>query len=83
MGSAFNKDLLHQTSFVSILARRQNHWNNIDICKTSLVSVDRALAEVLRGEGNGTHCSPLAWKIPWMEEPGRLQCMGLLGIGQD
>ena len=22
------------------------------------------------------HSSPLAWKIPWMEEPGRLQCMG-------
>ena len=20
-----------------------------------------------------THCSTLAWKIPWMEEPGRLQ----------
>ena len=24
-----------------------------------------------------THSSTLAWKIPWMEEPGRLQCMGL------
>ena len=23
-----------------------------------------------------THSSTLAWKIPWMEEPGRLQCMG-------
>ena len=23
-----------------------------------------------------THCSTLAWKIPWMEEPGRLQSMG-------
>ena len=27
------------------------------------------------GEGNGTHSSTLAWKIPWMEEPGRLQSM--------
>ena len=25
-----------------------------------------------------THSSTLAWKIPWMEEPGRLQSMGLL-----
>ena len=25
-----------------------------------------------------THSSILAWKIPWMEEPGRLQSMGLL-----
>ena len=26
-----------------------------------------------------THSSTLAWKIPWMEEPGRLQSMGLVG----
>ena len=25
----------------------------------------------------------LAWKIPWTEEPGGLQCMGLKGVGQD
>ena len=24
-----------------------------------------------------THSSTLAWKIPWMEEPGRLQSVGL------
>ena len=28
------------------------------------------------GEGNGNHSSVLAWKIPWKEEPGRLQSMG-------
>ena len=27
--------------------------------------------------------STLAWQIPWMEEPGRLQSMGLLGVGHD
>ena len=27
------------------------------------------------------HSSTLAWKIPWMEEPGRLQSMGLFGEG--
>ena len=27
------------------------------------------------------HSSILAWKIPWMEEPGRLQSMGSLRIG--
>ena len=25
------------------------------------------------GEGNGNHSSIIAWKIPWTEEPGRLQ----------
>ena len=27
--------------------------------------------------------STLAWKIPWMEEPGRLQSMGSLRVGHD
>ena len=30
-----------------------------------------------------THSSTLAWKIPWMQEPGRLQSMGLLRVGHD
>ena len=28
------------------------------------------------------HSSTLAWKVPWTEEPGRLQSMGLLRVGQ-
>ena len=29
------------------------------------------------------HSSTLAWKIPWMEEPGRLQSMGSQRVGQN
>ena len=29
------------------------------------------------------HSSLLAWKIPWTEEPGRLQSMGSLRVGHD
>ena len=29
------------------------------------------------------HSSTLAWRIPWMEEPGRLQSMGSLRVGHD
>ena len=29
------------------------------------------------------HSSTLAWKIPWMEEPGRLQSMGSLSVRHD
>ena len=29
------------------------------------------------------HSSTLAWKIPWMEEPGRLKSMGWLRVGHD
>ena len=27
-----------------------------------------------------SHSNTLAWKIPWMEEPGRLQSMGVLRV---
>ena len=30
-----------------------------------------------------THSSILAWRIPWMEEPGGLQSMGLQRVGYD
>ena len=30
-----------------------------------------------------THSSILAWKIPWTEEPGRLQSMGLQRVRHD
>ena len=30
-----------------------------------------------------THSSTLAWKIPWTEEPVRLQSMGSLGVRHD
>ena len=30
-----------------------------------------------------THSCILAWKVPWTEEPGRLQSMGLQRVGHD
>ena len=30
-----------------------------------------------------THSSFLAWRIPWMEEPGGLQSMGLQRVGHN
>ena len=39
-----------------------------------LYSMEKAMA---------THSSTLAWKIPWTEEPGRLQSMGSLRVGHD
>ena len=30
-----------------------------------------------------THSSIIAWEIPWMEEPGELQSMGLQRVGHD
>ena len=34
-------------------------------------------------KGMATHSSILAWRIPWTEEPGGLQYMGLQRVGHD
>ena len=34
-------------------------------------------------EDVATHSSVLAWRIPWTEEPGGLQSIGLQGVGHD
>ena len=35
------------------------------------------------GKAMAPHSSTVAWKIPWMEEPGGLQSMGSLRVGHD
>ena len=62
--------------------------HNITICKTDsqwefsvwLRELKLVLCDSL---GNGNHSSTFAWKIPWTEEPGRPQSMGLLRVGHD
>ena len=39
--------------------------------------------EDLLEKGMATHSSILAWTIPWIEEPGRLQSMGSQRVGHD
>ena len=39
--------------------------------------------KVLSEKATATHSSTLAWKIPWTEEPDRLQSMGSQRVGQD
>ena len=34
-------------------------------------------------EEMATHSTILAWRIPWTEEPGRLQSIGLQRVGHD
>ena len=42
-----------------------------------------ALLRRVTREGTAPYSSTLAWKLPWMEEPGRLQPMGSLRVGHD
>ena len=34
-------------------------------------------------EETATHSNSLAWRIPWIEKPGRLQSMGSQRVGHD
>ena len=45
--------------------------------------VARAAANIVLEKEMATHSSTLAWKIPWMEKPGRLQSMGSQRVGHD
>ena len=57
------------------------HKNMLEMCIKSKIRSPLELAKVQfsSGEGNGTPllASTLAWKIPWMEEPGRLAVHGV------
>ena len=55
-------------------AMPKNAQTTTQLHSSSQASTEKAMAP---------HSSTLAWKIPWMEEPGRLQPMGLLRVGHD
>ena len=48
----------------------------IQVYQSAVIFV--ALSGVQMEKAMALHSSTFAWKIPWMEEPGRLQSMGLL-----
>ena len=48
--------------------------------KTFLSFINRL---IVMEKAMATHSSTLAWKIPWVEEPGRLQSKGSLRVGHD
>ena len=48
-----------------------------EICVQSLLGEDPL------EEGMAAHSSILVWRIPWTEEPGRLQSMGSQRVGHD
>ena len=63
---------------LSLVAQRLKHLPGMrETCVRSLVQEDPLEKEM------ATHSSTFAWRIPWREEPGRLQSMGLHRVGQD
>ena len=54
-------------------------YMSISLAETWFEGKQRSVLE----KAMAPHFSTLAWKIPWMEEPGRLQSMGSLRVGHD
>ena len=59
-----------------------NGLKKLEEKKTSSRSFNKCIRDNTE-KAMAPHSSTLAWKIPWMEEPGRLQSMGLLRVGHD
>jgi len=51
--------------------------------KSDLDMVYNSCYTLLTDKAMAPNSSTLAWKIPWMEEPGRLQSMGSLRVGHN
>ena len=63
-------DCSHEIKRRLLLGRKA--MTEILLCRHLVKGAEKAMAP---------HSSTLAWKIPWMEEPGRLQSMGSLKVG--
>ena len=67
-----NSDNLHKsTRYLGAANLKKVNWGKLKLPRNCFYS---AMA---------THSSTRAWKIPWMEEPGRLQSLGSLRVGYD
>ena len=67
-----------QTTLTSLMAQMVKHLPTMrEIWVRSLDREDPLEKEM------ATHSSTLAWKIPWMVEPGRLQSIGSQRVGHD
>ena len=69
---------------------RQEYWSGLpfpspgDLPNPEIKPMSLYISCISRPEkAMAPHSSTLAWRIPWTEEPGRLQSMGSLRVGHD
>ena len=68
------------TGWISLLSKGLSRvFSNTTVQKHQSFSTQLSLSE----KAMAPHSSTLAWKIPWMQEPGRLQSMGSLRVRHD
>ena len=62
----------------SLVAQMVKHLPTMRVTQVRSLGQEDSLEKEM-----ATNCSTLAWKIPWMEEPGRLQSMGSQRVRHD
>ena len=78
--SAFFIDQLSHPYMTTGKTIALTRWNFVDKVMSLLFNM---LSRLAMEKAMAPHSSTLAWKIPWTEEPGRLQSMGSLRAGHD
>ena len=69
---------------LGMTAMNRNHERTLTDLKLRVQKQATTLLQFLsKGKAMATHSSTLAWKIPWTEEPGGLQSMGSLRVGNN
>ena len=65
-------------NWTSLVAQTLKHLSTIRETRVRALGWEDSLEKEM-----ATHPSTIAWKIPWTEEPGRLQSMGWQRVGHD
>ena len=69
---------LKEVSWVSLVAQTVKHLPAMQETRVQFLGQENHLEKEM-----AIHSSTLAWKIPWTEEPDRLQSMGSQRVGHD
>ena len=78
MISQWNKGVTKGAMWASLVAQMVKHLPAMRETQVRFLGWEDPLEKEM-----ATHSSVLAWKIPWTEEPGRLQSMGLQRVRHD
>ena len=82
--SLFHSQVLSTQAKNENLKQRSANWEGPrDKSNSSSIYANKVLLEHNLEKAMASHSSTLAWKIPWMEEPGRLQSMGSPRVRHD
>ena len=73
---ASNSGPTTQNPYTSLVAQTVKHLSTMRETQVRALGWEDPLEKEM-----AIHSSAIAWKIPWTEEPGRLQSMGLQRVG--